>query len=365
MLRSSRANFCLALLTAIVMTPSLSGPASGCATAHRPEDRVRIAEESAIIIWDSGSKMQHFIRRASFVTGTKDFGFLVPTPSQPSLGEARDAAFSYLEKVTAPAVEKVRQYELNPPFFLAGAKVAAPNASVAVLDRQRVAGYDAVVLEASSARALTDWLKKNGYTTRPDLEAWLKTYVEARWKITAFKIAKDAGQEAVGTQAVRMSFTAERPFFPYSEPAEQRSSKGQKDPSESRLLRVFFLADQRYAGKLEDGGEWPGKTVWAAPLPATVTQELTEHVSPTVVPEGIWLTTFEDSSSPRPGTADLYFSPALSQEKVHRPPVVYVEHYDLTGWVCLGVVVLLALALGIFVWKRWSKSALPSGLPRA
>jgi hypothetical protein len=83
------------------------------------------------------------------------------------------------------------------------------------------------------------------------------------------------------------------------------------------------------------------------------------------VPEGVWLTAFEDSASPRPGTADLYFSPALSQEEVHRPPVVYVEHYDLTGWVCLGVVVLLSLVLGLFVWKQWSRSALPSGSPPA
>jgi hypothetical protein len=61
--------------------------------------------------------------------------------------------------------------------------------AVRVLDQQRVAGYDATVLEADSARALNEWLIKHHYVNRPDLTVWLEPYVKNRWKITAFKIA--------------------------------------------------------------------------------------------------------------------------------------------------------------------------------
>jgi hypothetical protein len=81
-----------------------------CAVASPHNTPVAIADESAIIIWDEQSQTEHFIRRASFTTGAKDFGFLVPTPTLPSLAEAptlaeaSDDAFTLLAKVTAPKI---------------------------------------------------------------------------------------------------------------------------------------------------------------------------------------------------------------------------------------------------------------------
>ena len=63
---------------AISLTPLVA-----CAPAPREGQIVEIADESAVIIWDSASQTEHFIRRASFKTEATDFGFLVPTPSQP------------------------------------------------------------------------------------------------------------------------------------------------------------------------------------------------------------------------------------------------------------------------------------------
>ena len=36
---------------------------------------------------------------------------------------------------------------------------------VKVLERKRVAGFDATVLEATSAKVLAEWLKDNGFKT--------------------------------------------------------------------------------------------------------------------------------------------------------------------------------------------------------
>src|SRR4051794_39286311 len=74
--------------------------ATACAPAPPHNVPVAIASESAIIVWDEKSHTQHFIRRASFATQAKDFGFLVPTPTRPTLAEADDAAFEELAKLT-------------------------------------------------------------------------------------------------------------------------------------------------------------------------------------------------------------------------------------------------------------------------
>src|SRR5262245_31614994 len=139
--------------------------------------------------------------------------------------------------------------------------------AVRTLSTQRVAGYDAVVLEADDAAELNRWLGKHGYASSPSLTEWLTPYVAARWKITAFKIAKDAGYREIGTSAVRMSFQTDRPFFPYREPADQRDAKESR--AGDRLLRVFLLSSSRMDGTLGENasGAWPGKTVWSDRIP--------------------------------------------------------------------------------------------------
>ena len=147
--------------------------------------------------------------------------------------------------------------------------MAPPSASppVRVLDAQRVAGYDAVVLEADSAAALADWLKEHGYDQRPALTEWLAPYVDLRWKITAFKIAPKQEGHAVSTAAVRMSFAAERPFFPYREPVDQRENLPADFTGEEgkRLLRIFYLGDGR-----ADGSIGAQRQPWPAALPGRI-----------------------------------------------------------------------------------------------
>jgi hypothetical protein len=297
----------LVLALAIIPTPD---PAPACAVAppRNSNKVVAIADESAVIIWDAKSKTEHFIRRASFKTDAENFGFLVPTPSKPTLAEASDEIFTDLAKVTAPRVVTQSAPSggggcsigcASPTMQAPAGKAEAPE--VHVLDEQRVGGYDAAVLEANDPGKLRDWLQQHEYEVSPRLEDWVRPYLEAKWLITAFKIAKKT----------------------LGEPAEPTAKDNRKQLT--RLLRVFFVSDKRMQGAIGDKAvQWPGQTVWANKLDGGLKERLQKQVKLDFDWSGQpwWLTEFEDHSSPRPGTDDVYFSPSTDQSTVEREPHV-------------------------------------------
>lgn len=323
-----------ALLLGLAALAILPNPpaAPACAVAYFDVNQpVEIADESAIIIWDANTKTQHFIRRATFNTAANNLGFLVPTPSKPALAEADDKAFAELATITAPKIVKQPApssglgcgcgTQMSP---MAGAVPLADE--VRVLEEQRVAGYDTAILEADDAEALGKWLKTHDYVYSPRLVAWVAPYVKAGWKITAFKFAKKAAADtSLATAAVRMTFETKQPVFPYREPSEDDAAKKQ---FAGRLLRVFFVSDCRMDGALgEKGQKWPGQTVWANQLTAEQRGQLLQQLKLPAdsLPTNWWLTEFEDHSSPRPGTDDVYFARSVDQSTVERPPhILYV-----------------------------------------
>lgn len=369
-------------LLALAVWVAVASEAQGCGGAFRLGDRVDVADETALIVWDEATKTQHFIRRATFVGSASayDFGFLVPTPSRPELEAADADLFTELAKITEPKKEtrhSTRPFNLGCGMMPTETFMATGN--VEVLEQKRVGDLDAAVLgfkpdakldpEAAAADLLA-WLNRNQYAVRPDLTAWLIPYVRDNWVITAFKIASQPEAPTAGapkgtargepparsqqgrtlkSSAVRMSFKAERPFFPYREPADQRDVQAK---GVQRLLRVFVAAKHRVSGKLGDGSTaWPGMTVWANAVTGAERGSLLAKAKlpAETGPGEWWLTEFEDRSTPRPGTDEVYFEQAADLSPVARPPHVTVVYTD-PWWaplVCLGVPALMA---GATLW---------------
>lgn len=284
-----------------------------CAPAGPEGEPIHIAEESAIIIWDAAAKTQHFIRRASFETRAAGFGFLVPTPAAPQLEDADESAYEVLRALTAPPPD------LTVRPMKASIKSEAPKSEaprVKVLETRKLAGFEAAVLDANDAGLLDAWLKQHGYVSNPELQEWYRPYVAQGWIITAFKIDTDSKEQSrIETSAVRMSFKAERPFFPYREPESARRGLGGK-----RLLRIYLLADARYEGEIGRGGAWPASTAWSGPITAVNRAELLRllRLPPATAAGALHLTEFEDRSSPRPGVDELYFRMSSNQSGVRR-----------------------------------------------
>ncbi len=340
----------LSALTFVLASVSAGqGTAWACMAAPPEHHWVRIAEESAVITYDSATKTEHFIRRASFESDVADFGFLVPVPTKPTLTEADPAIFERIEGLTRPKLVYTHHVSGIDPmplvlsmFLLRSSKSEAiPLASqVHVLDEVTVAGYDAVVLEASSATALADWLTQHGYAKGPEVLEWVAPYVEKKWLLTAFRIApKDAGSSAakhIGSGTVDIAFQTDAPFYPYREPASMRT--GAKT---SRSLAVYFFGAERVKGVLGEKASWAGSETFAKRLDVDVAG----------VPGGTSgkvLSAFVDRSSPRPGTDEVFFRRADSQDERIPPPI----EIAIADKIPVPIDVVLLLGIPLFFLGR-------------
>ncbi|MDZ4821491.1 MAG: DUF2330 domain-containing protein [Planctomycetota bacterium] len=361
-----RNGFFLSLVAALFVMLTLASPMPACCPVSSPGEMVLNADQTVIMLWDAANKTQHFIRQANFKTDAKDFGFLIPSPSQPELAEAGNDAFPFLLKATEPeTITRPR-----PSRFGCGcggvnsasmktATMPAGNA-VTVLSKQTVAGFDTVVLQADSADALVNWLKENNFAYSPEIQAWAEPYVKDRWKFTALKVApkedsKDEGvasTKTVEASALRMSFKTDKPLFPYREPEYSAAAKTMKD--RPRLLRIYFLADSRYRGDLGKDKPLDESPVWANPLSAEQRKKTLEllKLPDNSLPAECWLTEFEHHWPYELADADVYFSRDSSQERIKRPPFI---QYVATPWptdALLGIAAVLAMTPLVRRWGR-------------
>jgi hypothetical protein len=355
------------LLAAILAT--CPRPAVGCAVVLQKDGSTSIDSELAVIIHDSATKTEHFIRSADFRSTSNNFGFLVPTPTKPELAEASAELFSALIDITKRrTIVEYRAKELKfgcagssalpsdvrPPVKVAG-KDSDSVRTVQVVEQKRVGDYDAVVLRATDPLKLRVWLTTNGYDTRPELDEWFAEYTKNDWYLTAFKISSDrltnAGNKlAVSSPTVRISFQTDRPFYPYREPADMRTNRS------SRKLQLFVLSDSRVSGTVGDK-PWDADTEWSNKINA---EQVAKVVNSGQLPESVgnraWhLTELLDFSSPRQGTAELYFGTAADQSNVERTPLVIHKEYDPWPWVFGCIAVLAAVLLGFRMRKSMMK----------
>jgi hypothetical protein len=364
------------LLTPLLLA-CLVGLAAACAPVTFRGEKVAIASESALIVYDEKTKTEHFIRRGTFETRVPYFGFLVPTPSKPEVKEVPDDVFTLLADWTKPkdVTEVVkRKREREPTKSKREDKDAAPK-GVEVLGSGHVAGFDYKILKGATAAELKSWLDEHSYVTRPDLEKWLEPYAKKGWILTAFQMKKpEQGKDDrdLNSKAIRMSFQTDKPFYPYLEPEGQRE-EGSYRPD--RLLRVFYAGTQRVEGSLPDAkASWAGQTRWSKPLEEgqqqTLMTKLREKGDALAAPEKVWLTEFEDRSSPRPGGSALFFAPSADQSTTERPPNVHYHYvYEdeegwgggASGWGNTAVVISVVLAagllglLGFLTWRSLSR----------
>lgn len=351
--------FSIALAALLLGWPS----ALACCSVTSEGGGTRIGSQRVLIVWDPATKTEHFIREANFLGADKDFGFLVPTPSEPQLAEAAASLFEELELVVRPRIEQRRTWTFRFWDSLLREKYKSSTGSsserlhfdsVEVLQETLVAGFQAVVLQSTSAPALAAWLKAHNYHMRESVAEWLEPYVAAGWKISAFRFASESRATTSHpfaerrTRCVKMSFKTDSPLFPYRVPKDELASSGESPAGVNELdeidertptpLRLFFVGPERVDGLFEDSNQsWKPRMLYAGPAAALA------DLAP---PAGAWLTAFEDEGWPG-GLEDLRFKKSATQEPYQRVIIEYQETviHLLDPLRVIGILLFSGLAL--------------------
>src|SRR5689334_14633751 len=105
--------------------------ATACCVAMPRGTYVQLSKEDVIIVWDKKQGVEHFIRQASFTSDQKNFGFIVPTPSLPTLSKVNRNAFEDLRRlIPVPATRSMEN-----------AAAAPASKSIEVLQEVQVGSY--------------------------------------------------------------------------------------------------------------------------------------------------------------------------------------------------------------------------------
>jgi hypothetical protein len=275
---------------------------------------VNVGAESAIIVRNKASQTEHFIRSATFNATGPDFGFVVPTPTVPEITTADPSAFTYIREHILPGYWAYTHHRIvtheRGPFPTAGA------AAVEVLAQENVNGTQITTVSASDTDSLKTWMTTNGFTWTDDMASWLDLYIKKSWVITPFKYQKkDSGLSAVSSSLLDLTFDTTAPFFPYSEPASQ-VLPGAYAPY--RKLTVYLFSDSEVHGTMlpnDEKVEWPGQLLYADRIDTNVFSGMMPllNLHTGDIPSSPWLTVLQDTASPRPGVADVFFAATPEQ----------------------------------------------------
>lgn len=274
--------------------------------------------EEALIVWDWRTRTEHFVRRIDFsrTTAGADFAFLVPTPSRPLVANADEAVFNRL----ADAYSRPRTLTNSRPGSRSRSRrTSGGGDGVTVVQQTFVAGLEATTIRSDSANALAQWLGQHGFTNRPALAQWLQRYTGGTWHITAFRYAGQ-GPRPLMARAVRLSFSAERPFYPYGEPSDQAGV--QEHP---RPFRLSVISSERVEGR-RGSRPWTARTGYAE---RREVQSFTGTLLPLRSDARAWVTTFDEPSSVR-NDEDLVFVRAA--EQTHVAPSIPRRERDPLGF---------------------------------
>lgn len=243
-----------------ILVASLAAVSRPCAVASR-RGSVLLNGEQSLIIWDAATHTEHFIRQASFDTTEPDFGFVVPTPTVPELGEVDAAVFQVLAAYIAPLLPIGRGAK-------SGASSGGPG--VEVLQVQDVGDYRATTVRAKDGRSLSGWLAQNGYKARPALTQWCQSYAKKKWVFTALKfMGHREGQQP--TKALRLSFKAQNPHYPYKMPKDTWPGGWQ------RPMTVYLVSSEERLGRYgQTKGDWEAQWVWSGEISSALLADIVD-----------------------------------------------------------------------------------------
>lgn len=319
------ASVVLGAAAALFVTSPEDASACGGFFSRRATTVPSLQVEQVLIVHDPVTEQEHFIRELVFRDAKEPFGFVVPTPSQPTVAAVDKSPFSALAHRFPPEpIEPQDRGGMSRGLGGTGGG-AGPGAGVTVLSQERIGSFTAFVLAATDAGALKKWLDDNQLATTPATEAWLAHYVKLGFYYAAFRYEMpetNAAQATAKSETVRISFATPLPYYPYKEP--DRPSAPNAAVRSDRVLSVWLASPARAVpvAAVTRAGETSWKRPWTEQRRHR-TQTTSELAATVGAPLGklfgdaprTWaVQTFEDQKSNRNGWGDVVLVPTTPQK---------------------------------------------------
>lgn len=297
-----------------------------------PEERPTMSREKVLLIHDAEKGEQHFIREVAFARAGDPLGFVVPTPSRPTVAEVETTPFTQLRNsFSFLPVIGIGGGSGSESGYGRGSGAGFGGRGVTVLEETKVGSFKTYVLAATDEQALATWLSDNDLVASEGAEAWLEHYVRMGFYYVAMrydpprkKRRKKKGEQEHPTAAetIRISFATPVPYYPYLEPVEP------KLPTDApRLLEVWTVGTEKVVpvGLKSEGSDHQ----WVRPLRAGESYSearaglefALRHELEALLPEGrLVVQSFQDQKRSRDGFGDVLFVPAakgaLDQDRI-------------------------------------------------
>jgi hypothetical protein len=139
--------------------------------------------QTAIIVYDSGREDLYI--KVNYDGSSKDFAWIIPTPSKPEPSESSDAIFDELYRVSKPIIKDERALDLRSSLGSFG------GGDVEVYKEGVIGIYDFSILSAKGGNGLLNWLNSKGYKISEVAKDLLDWYIDKGWYFTAIKINGD------------------------------------------------------------------------------------------------------------------------------------------------------------------------------
>ncbi|MFA6098754.1 MAG: DUF2330 domain-containing protein [Patescibacteria group bacterium] len=211
-MKASVQKFAFLILISIFIFPQIA--AADGMIMPPPDYWVQETDQRAVVFYDQG--VEHLILSISFQGNAKDFGWVVPTPSKPTVKKGSDEIFTSLEAATGSV------YNYATDVFGLSGSVKQEASGVTVVETKKVDYYDVTVLSSTDKNSLAKWLQDNGYDFPASASYVLDSYIENNWYFVAMKINPESLAWADVSQQLRqghatpvdISFTTKKLVFP-------------------------------------------------------------------------------------------------------------------------------------------------------
>jgi hypothetical protein len=212
------------LLTASVAVATWAGRAEACGCFAPPDPTVPVVQAGERILFATANGQVTAHIQIQYAGDAKDFGWLLPVPSVPTLKVGTEELFTQLIATTQPRYfVQVKATGNCSGLFPGGFANAAPSARAGdgseaggggspLVIQSSIGPYDYAVLKADDKTAMLKWLADNRYFIPVGTEDVVGPYIRQGAFFLALKL--QSGKSAGDIQPVVLQYPSDLPMIP-------------------------------------------------------------------------------------------------------------------------------------------------------